>query len=126
MIYGTGLDIVEHSSVEKIIKKGTFQAFKRKWFSEQELYLIETASNQMKQFSILFSIKEAFIKASNGEAKLKDTRKINIVKRHGNYLIVGFYEEFLKDKRYSIVVSQNNVFTISSMCIFQREGSLYE
>ncbi|MFC0561414.1 4'-phosphopantetheinyl transferase family protein [Halalkalibacter alkalisediminis] len=126
MIYGTGIDIVQHSSVEKMLKKGTFQPFIRKWFSEYELHLIKMASSQIKQFSVLFSIKEAFIKASNGIAKLKDTRKITILKYHDSYEIVGFYKEFLNDKTYSIDISQNDLYTISSICIFYREGSSYD
>jgi len=126
MIYGTGIDIVQHSSVEKMLEKGNFKPFIRKWFSEYELHLIETSSSQIKQFSVLFSIKEAFIKASNGIAKLKDTRKISILKHQDSYEIVGFYSEFLNDKRYCIEISQNNLYTFSSICIFYREGSSYD
>ncbi|KMJ55942.1 hypothetical protein AB685_24635 [Bacillus sp. LL01] len=114
-VFGLGVDIVDRERVERLTCKGSITCFIEKWLSTDERKYLETTTNKVELFSIIFSIKEAFIKASSGHVKLKDIKKIRVVMSEGAYSVS--YDDFLKNKHCWITTNVFPNYTISSVTI---------
>ena len=62
MIYGVGIDLVENSRMEKIIKKWG-QKFLHRIFSDGEIQYCEKYINSAIHYGVRFAAKESFLKA---------------------------------------------------------------
>lgn len=118
-IYGTGIDIVDKSEIIKLMNKSVFEKFKNKWLTYIERNYLEISQNKVDDFATIFSIKEAFIKASCGHAVLKDFPYINInINKRENPDLSYKDNEFLKNKSIVITTFINDNYVLSSVTIF--------
>jgi holo-[acyl-carrier protein] synthase len=62
MIYGVGIDLVENSRMEKIIKKWE-QKFLHRIFSDGEIQYCKKYINSSIHYGVRFAAKESFLKA---------------------------------------------------------------
>ncbi|MBE1555102.1 4'-phosphopantetheinyl transferase family protein [Sporosarcina limicola] len=120
-ILGVGIDIVDKMQVAKLIKKDVFGHFLKKWFTTEEREYLLKSKNIVNEFSIIFSIKESFIKASSGNITLKDMKNINVSKFNYKYKISYTKDEkFSLDKYYMITNSAIKSLVISSVVILEK------
>lgn len=118
-IYGTGIDLVEISDVVNMVTRDNFEALKEKWFTTEENKYLAKSPDKIIDFATIFSIKEAFIKASCGHATLKDFPSIQVdITRKGLYKVLYKKDEFLKDKYIVIDSVTTNTFIFSTLIIF--------
>lgn len=118
-LFGTGIDIVDKDGMKKIMEKSSFERFKDKWLTLDERNYLNVSSNQEQDFAVIFSIKEAFIKASNGQVILKDFPYINVNISNKKRIFIGYRDnEFFINKKCFIVTVMSNTFILSSVTIF--------
>lgn len=118
-IYGIGIDVVDTTSAKKLIEKDIFSFFLEKWFTEDERYYILESGTEVEKFSVIYSIKESFIKASSGRVTLKNMKDISVFMYNSKYCIDYTKDSsFLHNKHCLVTVSQAQLLTISSVIIF--------
>ena len=61
MIFGTGIDIIEVTRIQKVLERGI--GFKEKVFTRGEIDYCEEKKNKYQHYAARFSAKEAFLKA---------------------------------------------------------------
>ena len=61
MIFGTGIDIIEVSRIQKVLERDI--GFKEKIFTQGEIDYCEEKKNKYQHYAARFSAKEAFLKA---------------------------------------------------------------
>ena len=61
MIFGTGIDIIEVSRIQKVLERDI--GFKEKIFTKGEIDYCEEKKNKYQHYAARFSAKEAFLKA---------------------------------------------------------------
>ena len=118
-IYGVGVDIIDNSRIEKLMKK---KIFLKRIFSKDELKIIKNKNNKISFLAKRFSAKEAFVKSlgsgfrnnlcfndisilndKNGKPYFKFNDKIkNILKKKYRLTKFKVYLSLSDEKKYSI------------------------
>ena len=118
-IYGVGVDIIDNSRIEKLMKK---KIFLKRIFSKDELKIIKNKNNKISFLAKRFSAKEALVKSlgsgfrnnlcfndisilndKNGKPYFKFNDKIkNILKKKYRLTKFKVYLSLSDEKKYSI------------------------
>ncbi|MDV2886398.1 4'-phosphopantetheinyl transferase superfamily protein [Alkalihalophilus pseudofirmus] len=109
-IIGLGVDIIDR---ELVLKPHVINHS----FSLEEQRYLEASIDKLKDSSIIFAIKEAFMKAASGYVSLGDLKKVNVRANNDAYSIL--YEEgsFMNDKQCWITTNVFPEYTIASVTI---------
>ncbi|OLS38961.1 hypothetical protein BTR22_04785 [Alkalihalophilus pseudofirmus] len=109
-IFGLGVDIVDMNRVQQphVIEQS---------FTTDEQRYLETSVDKVKDSSVLFAVKEAFIKAASGHVSFSDLKKVSVKPIDNNYFISYDENDFMKNKQCWITANVFPDYTIASVTI---------
>ena len=106
MIYGVGIDLVENSRMEKIIKKWGVK-FLSRIFSDGEIQYCEKHINSSTHYGVRFAAKESFLKALGiglgMGVKLSDIEVMNDENGKPSLMLCGEAKNQIEKKRITKV-----------------------
>jgi phosphopantetheine--protein transferase-like protein len=110
-----GIDIVNIERIKKILDSENSYTFCKMIFSDEELKQCrrERRATFVQSVAEGFSIKEAVIKASEGDLKLSDIRKIVLKIDEKEAIHVEIIEKGESSKTYKTSLCHNGKYTIA-------------